>query len=313
MRFADFETTIRLLDFPGLVEALRDTYKRGVDTYDRRLLVEPLANGEQNDWLLQPAWQYGRNFGIKLVSIFPGNEAKGVNTILGAYVLFDGATGLPQLVIDGVGITFRKTAANSALAADYLARKDAKTLLMIGAGALAPHLIEAHSAVRKFERVLIWNRTHAKAEAIAKKIDKPGYRATAMKDLEAAVGEADVISAATFATEPLIKGAWLKPGTHVDLVGGYRPDLRESDDEAVKRSRVFVDWRPSTIEICGDICQPIASGLTSDGAITDTFQLARGEKPARQNATEITLFKSGGGGHEDLGTAQYLLSRLPRT
>ena len=310
MRFADFETTVRLLDFPGLVEALRDTYKRGVDTYDRRLLVEPLANGEQNDWLLQPAWQYGRNFGIKLVSIFPGNEAKGVNTILGAYVLFDGATGLPQLVIDGVGITFRKTAANSALAADYLARKDAKTLLMIGAGALAPHVIEAHSAVRKYERVLIWNRTHAKAEAIAKKIDRPGYRATAMKDLKAAVGEADVISAATFAAEPLIKGAWLKPGTHVDLIGGYRPDLRESDDEAVKRSRVFVDWRPSTIEICGDICQPIASGLTSDAAITDTFQLARGEKPARQNATEITLFKSGGGGHEDLGTAQHLLSRL---
>jgi ornithine cyclodeaminase len=313
MRFADFETTVRLLDFPGLVEALRDTYKRGVDTYDRRLLVEPLPNGEQNDWLLQPAWQYGRNFGIKLVSIFPGNEAKGVNTILGAYVLFDGGTGMPQLVIDGVGITFRKTAANSALAADYLARNDAKTLLMIGAGALAPHLIEAHSAVRKYERVLIWNRTHAKAETIAKKIDKPGYRATAMKDLKAAVGEADVISAATFATDPLIKGAWLKPGTHVDLVGGYRPDLRESDDEAVKRSRVFVDWRPSTIEICGDICQPIASGLTSDAAITDTFQLARGEKPGRQNATEITLFKSGGGGHEDLGTAQYLLSRLPKT
>ena len=310
MRFADLETTVRLLDFPGLVAALRETYRRGVDTYDRRLLVEPLPSGEQNDWLLQPAWQYGRNFGIKLVSIFPGNEAKGVNTILGAYVLFDGATGMPQLVVDGVGITWRKTAANSALATDYLARRNAKTLLMIGAGALAPHLIEAHSAVRKFERVLIWNRTPAKAAAIAKRIDRPGYRATAMTDLKAAVGEADVISAATFATEPLIKGAWLKPGTHVDLVGGYRPDLRESDDEAVRRSRVFVDWRPSTIEVCGDICQPIAAGLTSDAAITDTFQLARKERPGRQNDTEITLFKSGGGGHEDLGTAQYLLSKL---
>lgn len=310
MRFADLDTTLRLLDFPGLVAALRETYRRGVDTYDRRLLVEPLPNGEQNDWLLQPAWQYGRNFGIKLVSIFPGNEAKGVNTILGAYVLFDGQTGLPQLVVDGVGITLRKTAANSALATDFLARKDAKTLLMIGAGALAPHLIEAHSAVRKFERVLIWNRTPAKAAAIAKRIGRPGYRAEAMTDLEAAVRQADVISAATFATEPLVKGTWLKPGTHVDLVGGYRPDLRESDDEAVRRSRVFVDWRPSTIEICGDICQPIAAGLTSDAAITDTFQLARGERPARQNDQEITLFKSGGGGHEDLGTAQYLMSKL---
>lgn len=309
LRVFDFDTTIRLLDFKGLVEGLRATFRLGCDRLDRWLMTEPLADGAENDWLLQPAWQFGRHFGIKMANIFPGNLARGLDTIQGIFVLFDGATGVPVACIDGAAITLRKTAANSALAADYLARKDARRLLMVGAGRLAPHLIEAHCAVQPYGEVMIWNRTAAKAGELARRLGQAGPTVRAVSDLQAAVAAADVICCATFADRPLVSGAWLAPGTHLDLVGGYRPDQREADDEAVKRARVFVDARFSTVAIAGDICQPIAAGLLTEDAITDTFQLARGERPGRRDGQEITLFKSGGGGHEDLGTAQYLLSR----
>lgn len=309
LKVFDFDTTIRLLDFRGLVEALRETFRRGCDRLDRWLMTEPLADGAENDWLLQPAWQFGRHFGIKMANIFPGNLAKGVDTIQGIFVLFDGATGIPVACIDGAAITLRKTAANSALAADYLARKDARRLLMVGAGRLAPHLIEAHCTMRPYAEVMVWNRTASKAAALAEQMNRRGLNARAVDDLDAAVASADVICSATFAQSPILLGRWLKPGTHVDLVGGHRPDMRESDDDAIRRARVFVDARFSTVAVAGDICQPIAAGLLTEDAITDGFQLARGERPGRRTDDEITLFKSGGGGHEDLGTAQYLLSK----
>lgn len=305
----DFDTTLRLLDFEGLVEALRETFRRGCDRLDRWLMTEPLADGAENDWLLQPAWQFGRHFGIKMANIFPGNLARGLDTIQGLFVLFDGVTGVPVACIDCAAITLRKTAANSALAADYLARKDARRLLMVGTGRLAPHLIEAHCTVRSYSEVMIWNRTASKAAALAKQVVRHGRNARAMDDLAAAVASADVICCATFAPSPILLGRWLKPGTHVDLVGGHRPDMRESDDDAIRRARVFVDARFSTVAVAGDICQPVAAGLLTEDAITDGFQLARGERPGRLDDGEITLFKSGGGGHEDLGTAQYLLSK----
>lgn len=312
MRVVGAEETHRLLDYPGLVEALRDLFRRGVDKVERMLLSEDLPQGGRNDWLLLPAWQHGRHQGVKLVSVYPGNEARGIASIQGLYVLFDGTNGLPLLAVDGAALTLRKTAANSALAATYLARREAATLLMLGAGAMAPHLIEAHAAVRPIRRVLLWNRTAARAEAMAKSLGhRPKLAVAVATDLAAAVAEADVISAATMAKEPLIRGSWLRPGQHLDLVGGYTEHMREADDEAIRRARIFVDARFTAAAHAGDICQPLAAGLIADADITDTFQLARGERPGRQSEDEITLFKSGGGGHEDLGTAQYLLGRLP--
>jgi alanine dehydrogenase len=303
----------RLLDYPSLVEALRELFRRGVDQVERHLLSEPLTGGGRNDWLILPAWQYGRYQGVKLVSVYPGNEARALASVQGLYLLFDGTSGLPLLCVDGAALTLRKTAANSALAATYLARRDAATLLMVGAGAMAPHLIEAHAAVRPIRRALIWNRSRARAEALAGMLNMPGVAVSVAEDLEAAVGAADVISAATMAQAPLILGRWLRPGQHVDLVGGYREDMREADDEAVRRARIFVDARFTAAAHAGDISDPLARGLITDSDITDSFQLARGEKPGRQSESEITLFKSGGGGHEDLGTAQHLLRRLQET
>jgi ornithine cyclodeaminase len=259
---------------------------------------------------LLPAWQFGRHMGVKVVSVFPENEGKGLASVQGLYVLFDGQNGLPVAAIDGAAITLWKTAANSALAATYLARTDARTLLMVGAGALAPYLVRAHCAVRPIARVMIWNRTPVGAERMAASLAGRGLATVVVTDLAAAVREADIVSCATMATEPVIQGAWLRPGLHLDLVGGYRLDMREADDDAVRGARIFIDAWFTAGEHCGDICLPLAAGIIAKDAITDTFQLARGERPGRQGDDEITLFKSGGGGHEDLGTAQHILTRL---
>ena len=311
MQYIDAARTHALLDYPGLVEALRELFRRGVDKLERMGLSQPLPKGESNFWLILPAWQFGRNFGAKLVSVFPGNAAKGKESVLGIYALFDGETGEPLAVIDGAALTVRKTAANSALAASYLARKDAARLLMVGAGAMAPHLIQAHCAVRPIREVKIWNRNLDRARKIAAELKLEGVRIETASGLEAAARWADVISCATMATAPLVKGAWLKPGTHIDLVGSFRPDMREADDDCVRRARRhYIDTRLTTLEESGDIIDPVAAGLIDPQALIETGQLARGEKPGRIDEEEITFFKSGGGGHEDLGTAQYLLSRL---
>jgi len=310
MRYIAADELNAQLAFPPLVEALRALFHRGVDEARAIHLHQPLADGRQNDWLLLPAWQFGRHLGIKLVSVFPENEAKGLASVQGLYLLFDGANGVPLAAIDGAAITLWKTAANSALAATYLARPDARTLLMIGSGALAPYLACAHRAVRPIDRVLIWNRTPKNAERMAAALTRPALTVEIVSDLAAAVARADIVSCATMATAPIVRGAWLSPGVHVDLVGGYRPDMREADDEAVRRARVFVDAWFTAADHCGDISQPLASGLLRKDDITDSFQLVRGERPGRLRDDEITLFKSGGGGHEDLGTAQHILQRL---
>ncbi|MGE0116757.1 MAG: ornithine cyclodeaminase family protein [Dongiaceae bacterium] len=310
MRYISADELNVRLEFPPLVEALRELFRRGVDEARAIHLHQPLADGRQNDWLLLPAWQFDRHMGIKLVGVFPGNDAKGLASIQGLYVLFDGGNGLPLAAIDGAAITLWKTAANSALAATYLARAEARTLLMVGAGALAPYLARAHCAVRPVAHVMVWNRTAANAARMAAALARPGLTVEAVDDLPAVVQRADVVSCATMATEPVIQGAWLRPGIHLDLVGGYRPDMREADDEAIRRSRVFIDAWFTAGDHCGDISQPLAAGILRKEAVTDTFQLARGERPGRRSEDEITLFKSGGGGHEDLGTAQHILERL---
>lgn len=310
MRYISAAELDAKLEFPPLVEALRELFRRGVDHARSIHLNQPLTDGRQNDWLLLPAWQFGRHMGIKLVSVFPGNEAKGLASVQGLYVLFDGQNGLPVAAIDGAAITLWKTAANSALAATYLARTNARALLMVGAGALAPYLARAHCAVRPIARVMVWNRTPGNAERMAAALMRQGLATEVVNDLAAAIGQADIVSCATMANEPVIKGRWLHPGIHLDLVGGYRPDMREADDDAVRRAHIFIDAWFTAGDHCGDICAPLAAGIIAKDAVTDTFQLARGERPGRQSDDEITLFKSGGGGHEDLGTAQHILTRL---
>lgn len=296
-----------LADYPGLVAALKAMNRQGVDVIDR-LLLSQQKDAAQNDWLLLPAWRFDAYFGIKLVSVFPGNPAKSLPAVQGLYALFEGKTGAAIATLDGAALTLVKTAANSAMAANLLSRPDAATLLVLGGGALAPHLIAAHCATRPIRRVLWWNR---RPEALdVAPLRTLGIPVDIVTDLAAAARQADIISTATRATTPLIRGEWLQPGCHLDLVGGYLPEMREADDAAFRRAaRHYVDARLTTIGVAGDVCEPLASGMIAEDGFIDMFELNRGEKPGRLSPEEITWFKSGGGGHEDLAVAQYLYEK----
>ncbi len=308
----------------GLVETLREGFRAGAVQPVRHHHTIERPDGADSTLLLMPAWNdlvaaggsNGQHIGVKIVTVSPDNNALGKPAIMGVYLLLDAVTGEPQALIDGQRLTVWRTACASALAATYLAREDAENLLVIGAGALAPFLARAHSAVRPIRKIRIWNRTTANAEKVADALAGEGFDISVADDLDAAVGWADVVSSATISDKPLVRGECLKPGTHVDLVGAFSPKLRESDDEAVKRASVFVDTRAGATKEAGDIVQALASGALAESDIRgDLFELTRGERPGRQSADEITLFKSVGAALEDLaaGIAVYeaVASRRP--
>ena len=299
----DGDDVARLLPYLDLVDALAEGH-RSEPAAARRVVFGP--DGAAEAFLALPARQPGEAIGIKLATVFPANPAAGRASVQAVYVLFDGATGDPVALLDGTELTYRKTAADSALGARYLAREDVTTLLMVGAGGLAPHLIAAHRAVRPtLERVLVWNRTRSRAEAVA-----IAAGATVVDNLAAAVPEADVISTATMTKEPLVLGRWLRPGTHLDLVGAFRPDHREVDDEAVVRAELFVDHREATLTEDGDLVIPLAAGLIRpDDVRGDLYELCRGDVAGRTDPDAVTLFENGGGGHLDLMTAQFAWRR----
>jgi ornithine cyclodeaminase len=295
------------LPFPALVDALEAAFRAPPMVPLRQHYGVP--NPGQKDLILlsMPAWAPGRHIGIKTVIVGPDNAARGLPTVLGAYLLFDGATGIAKALIDGPMLTLRRTAAASALAARHLARADARRMVMVGAGALAPHLVEAHLSVRPIAHVRVWNRNRPAAEKVAARIAAWGIDAAPADDLEAAVRVADVVSCATLSTEPLVKGDWLKPGAHLDLVGGFTPEMRETDDEAVSRARVFVDTREGVLAESGEIVGAIARGaFAADRIAGDLFELASGTRAGRASDDEITLFKSVGTAIEDLAAAEML-------
>lgn len=305
----------RLFTFPELVETLRLAFREGAVTAPVRhhhrieLAGEPAAT-----LLLMPAWddrsapQAGAAsfMGVKIVSIHPGNSRRGKPSISGAYLLMSAASGETLALLDGPALTLWRTAAASALAVSYLARADASRLVMVGAGALAPYLIAAHASVRPIAQVLLWNRDPRRARALAAECNGRSYSVGATNDLEGAVRSADIVSCATLSAKPLVQGAWLKPGAHLDLVGAYTPDMRESDDEAVRRARIYVDTRAGALAEAGDIVQPVRAGIIGEADIRgDLFDLCRGTVAGRRSADEITLFKSVGTAIEDLAAARH--------
>lgn len=290
----------------GLVEAMRQGHRRPAPLMERVLMTEP---GTDNSFLVWHAWAPGSMIAVKMGTIFPANPGAvaPLPAVQAVITAFDGVDGSPRALIDGTELTYWKTAASSALAADFLARQDVRTLLMVGAGGLAPYLARAHRAIRpSIERVLVWNRSRPRADALAAELG-----GAVVEDLDGAVAEADVVCAATAATEPLIHGAVVRPGTHLDLVGGFTPEMRESDDEVARRARLFVDAAMFNIDHCGDLCQPIASGLRSRADVeADLFGLCRGEHPGRTSDDDITLYKSGGGAHLDLMATRFAMETL---
>ena len=293
------------LDYPTLAERLRQMFRSGCGVPLRHHHAIPTHGDSDATLLIMPAWQTGRHIGIKLVTVFPDNAKASLPSVMGAYLLLDGKSGQPLALIDGPSLTLRRTAAASALAARYLAREDCERLLMVGTGALAPHLILAHASVRPICNVLVWGRNPDKAKKLAGRLDRPDFRVAATTDLEGAARGAHIISCATMSSDPLIHGDWLEPGTHLDLVGGFTPDMREADDAAVTKARVFVDTREGALNEAGDVVQPLKTGvITEDDIAGDLFELTRGERAGRRFYDQITLFKSVGTALEDLAAAQ---------
>ena len=312
MRFFDGAAVDAALAYPGLVDVLQAAFEQGAIAPLRHHHAIALAGRPEATLLLMPAWEAeasgspfaGRHLGVKTVTVFPDNAARAKPAVFGTYLLLSAETGETLAVMDATRLTAWRTGAASALASRYLSRTDAARLLMVGAGALAPHLVAAHASVRPIREVAVWNRSPERARVLADTLAARGLDVSIAGDLEAAVRRADIVSAATISAEPLIRGDWLAPGTHVDCVGAYKPSMRETDDAVVRRARIYVDTRPGAFAEAGDIVQPLAAGVIGKEAVLgDLFDLTRGTVAGRQTSEEITFFKSVGAAIEDLAAA----------
>lgn len=280
-----------LLTWRGLLDAFEAGHR-----LPRAEIKDMFLYRDRDTLLDRAAWIDGLGALVKVATIFPGNATKGMPTIFGAVTLFDDVTGDLNAIVDFHLVTKWKTAGDSLLSASRLARKDARTILLVGAGAVARSMVEAYSTIFPDARFAVWSRTRASAEAMGLPV---------ADDLETAVRRADVICSATMATEPLIRGDWLQPGQHLDLIGAYKPGMREVDDRAMARARVFVDSRATTIHHIGELIDPIASGAITEADVIADFY----DDPAlfaRRSDDEITIAKNGGGAHLDLMTADYI-------
>jgi ornithine cyclodeaminase len=301
------------LTFPALVEALNEAFRSDIAVPIRHHhAIE--REGAAATLLLMPSWTGASDadgfLGVKIVGVFPENRARGLPSVQGTYLLMDGATGVPLAALDGAHLTLWRTACASALAARYLAGEDAARMVMVGAGALAPFLIRAHLSQRPLREVALWNHRPERAQALAAALAAEGLPVTAAADLETAVRKADLVSCATLSTEPVVKGAWLKRGAHLDLVGAFNLRMREADDEAVRRAVVFVDT-PAAIAEGGDVALSIAAGSIAESDVRGTLaDLCGGRVRGRQGAGEITLFKSVGTALEDLTAAMLVWRRM---
>ncbi|MBV2359203.1 ornithine cyclodeaminase [Thalassococcus sp. CAU 1522] len=285
------------LDWIGLTDALLAGHRR-----PKAEITDSLLYRGADTLLNRSAWIDGLGVAVKAATIFPGNAAQGAPVVNGAVNLFDDATGALDAVLDFHLVTKWKTAADSLLGARLLARPDSRAILIVGAGTVGHSLHAAYSALFPAAEFTVWNRTADKARVMAGEL---GIGWT--DDLPGAVAGSDIVTCATMSSEPVIRGDWLRPGTHLDLIGAYRPDMREADDTALRRARVFVDSRDTTIHHIGELMTPIASGaITEADIVADYYQP---DAMRRQSAEEITVFKNGGGAHLDLMTSRYILDR----
>lgn len=303
MQIFSAEDVHTLAPYADLVDALEVAHQTEIIAPERH--HHTINNtGADATLLLMPAWKTNDAIGVKVVTICPDNAKRGEPAVHGLYLWQDGRSGKPLAIMDGAALTTRRTACASALAARYLARKDARVHLMVGAGALAPHLMRAHATQRSLDQFYIWARRQEQAEAIAQAARNDGLNAKAVDDLETAARQADIISCATLSKEPLIKGAWLKPGAHLDLVGAFTPHMRESDDEAVRRATLFCDTKEGVLKEGGDLIAPLEARVISPEDIAGELRdLATGAHPGRAKADEITLYKSVGAAIQDFAAA----------
>ncbi|WP_294926400.1 ornithine cyclodeaminase [uncultured Paracoccus sp.] len=291
------------LGWPGAVEALRQGH-----SLPRAQIADVFLGPATGTMMSRSAWIEGLGYGAKTFTVFDGNAARGLPTVQGAMLVFDGETGVLQAIVDSPLVTEFKTAADSVLGASLLARPDSRHLLVVGAGTVAASLVRAYTTVLpEIERVSVWARRPQQARDLIAGLGGIPAELAAVEDLQAAVGQADIVSSATMARQPVILGDWVRPGTHVDLIGAFKADMREADDALMARAALFVDSRETTLGHIGELMIPIARGaITADSVLGDLYDLVRPDARRRRSDDEITVFKNGGGAHLDLMIASWI-------
>lgn len=304
MRLFNAQETQSRLPFEQLIPAIEQAFVEGCHVPLRHNHKITNTDSEHNGiLLLMPAWQNDKWLGVKTVSIFPNNSKQGLPGLHSVFILYDANTGQPVAIFDGDVITSRRTVAASALAAKWLSRPDSRRLTIVGAGRVASLLADAYRTVRPIDTVFVWNYTAEQGRKLVAKLKDSGFQATYIDDLEQAVRQADIVSCATLSTEPLVKGVWLQEGTHLDLIGGFTPEMRETDDACFINSSVFVDTEEALMK-AGDILTPITNGVFQREKVVATLQmLCCGQHVGRTSDGEITVYKSVGTALEDLAAA----------
>ena len=297
-----FEDGQKHLDWLALCDAFEAGHK-----LPKAEIGDTFLYRDPDTLLSRAAWIDGMGMAVKTATIFPDNPGRGDPMINGAVNLYSDTDGTLAALVDFHLVTKWKTAGDSLFAARKLARPDSENILIVGAGTVGRSLFEAYQTAFPKARFRVWNRTRANAEAMC--ADCPGLRVA--DDLERAVRDADIVTSATMSTEPLLKGEWFQPGQHIDVIGAYRPDMREVDDEGLRKARIFVDSYETTVDHIGEIKIPLEAGtITRDDLIAEHYEPG---KFTRQSDDEITLFKNGGGAHLDLMTSRYILDAWQKT
>jgi ornithine cyclodeaminase len=293
--------------YQELIDALRTAFQAD------KITVPPRHHHQMDDelnttLLLMPAWAAKSSFGVKLVNIFPQNTD--LPSINGLYIHFDGKNGQPLCIIDAKALTTKRTAATSALASQLLSRPDSHSLLVLGTGAMAPELIQAHTSVRPIKQVYVWGRDLKKAEKLCNNLMHQTYSIAAVPDYNTVIHHCDIISCATMSPSPLLHGHHLSPGQHIDLVGSYLPHMREADDDVIHRASIYVDTIKGATKESGDLYIPLKEGTISDEDILqDLYGMCSGTFAGRPSEDEITLFKSVGYALEDLVGGEYFWNK----
>lgn len=300
-------------NFPELISAIKNAFASStieVPLRHHHYFSNPKEKVDST-LLLMPSWNPGKEAGVKIVTVSPNNGNYDLPSIQGTYIYLDAHKGTVKAILAAKALTAKRTAAASALAASFLAKKEASSLLMIGTGALSKNLILAHASIRPIKEVFVWGRNLIKAQAICNELSNEEFAITPIKTIEEKISEVDIISCATLSTTPLVLGKYLKNGQHIDLVGAYKKDMRESDDEAIQKSQIFVDTFQGGLKESGDIVTPLQHGIISEKDIkADLFELCSNKKQGRQNDEEITYFKSVGHALEDLAAATYYYQKF---
>lgn len=302
-----YDEAAPLLTWSEAVAALRAGHARS-----RAQVADMFLGPSDGSLLSRGAYIEGIGFGVKSVTVFGKNSFAGLPTIQGAMLVFEPEHGQLAAIIDSKMVTEIKTAADSVLGATMLARPDSATLLIVGAGTVARSLISAYTALfPSISQILVWARRVEQAEALAQEENVPGVDISAVANLGDAARKADIITSATLAREPVLHGDWISPGTHVDLIGAFKADMREADNALISTASLFVDSRDTTIHHIGELMIPIAAGvITAEAVQGDLYDLIGGGTTGRRSDDEITLFKNGGGAHLDLMIAQYIAGKI---